>query len=181
MGKEHLQAQHHPSKTVSFEQVFARYKDYVYRLALALLGDQAEAEDAAQEIFLRVYKALDRYDPTRAALSTWLYRIAVNYCTSRLRWRRVRTLWQSQQQHDVAQLDPNLEQVETRQIIWQGINQLGEKHRVPLILRYYLDMSAPEIAAVLEIREGTVYSRMHTARRRLRSYLEQQDVSLNEL
>lgn len=179
-GKE--QVRHRPTETVSFEQVFVQQKDFVYRLTLAMLGDQAEAEDAVQEIFMRVYKALDRYDPKRAKLSTWLYRIAVNYCQSCLRRRRVQALfWQQNQPDQAVQRNPIPDQFETRRIIWQSIDQLGEKHRIPLILHYYLDMSAPEIATVLQIREGTVYSRLHTARRRLRGKLEWQDISPSEL
>jgi len=175
---------HASSDTVAtFEQIFVRYKDYIYRLAFAMLGNKAEAEDAVQETFLRVYHALDRYDPNRAKLSTWLYQIAVNYCRSSLRRRRVRTLfWQGNPPESTpGRLDQNMLEFERRQTIWQNVDKLSEKHRTTVILHYYLDMTALEIADVLSIKEGTVYSRLHTARARLRGYLDQQGISLGNL
>jgi len=186
---EKVQAQHRSDKEGFFEQIFTQYSDYVYRLAVAVLGDQAEAEDAVQEVFLRVYRALEHYDPQKAGLSTWLYQITLNYCRSRLRWRRVRAVFQQKVKEEVARPDtvptPHPEeqvlQSELRQIIWQGINKLKEGYRLVLILHYYMDMPASEIATVLQIPEGTVYSRLHNARRRLREYLKRQGISSDEL
>jgi RNA polymerase sigma-70 factor (ECF subfamily) len=145
----------------------------VYRLALSILDDPDEADDATQETFLAALRRLRTFRG-QAAFTTWLYAIAVN--VSRSRWRKSRTRQRLravlQAAGWAARPDPLPEaaaaQRETAGAVWQAVERLGEKHRLPVILRYYHDRPTAEIAQILGISEGTVHSRLATARDRLR-------------
>src|SRR5689334_15547530 len=168
-----------------FDLVFAVHHDYVYRLAHALLGHPQDAEDVTQEVFLRVYKALPSYRPDRASLRTWLTQIAVNAC----RTHRRRNFWRWGRQQALPPDDPALAEtlvdpspwtapesqalrVELRAAVRAVLAGLRPDHRAVLVLHYYLDLPCPEIARLLGCAEGTVYSRLHYARRRVQAQLE---------
>lgn len=146
----------------------------VYRLALSILDDAAEADEAAQDALLAALKALDTYRG-QAAFSTWLYAITVNVCRARLRKRQtaerlLRSLttffWPTADRpHGPEEAAIHNE---TEADVWRAVSALDEKHRLPIILRYYHDFSTDEIARMLTINEGTVRSRLHTAREQLR-------------
>jgi RNA polymerase sigma-70 factor (ECF subfamily) len=139
-----------------------------------MLGDSAEAEDALQEIFVQVYKALSGFDPGRAAFTTWLYRITFNYCLNHRRKRR----------HEILPLEsisPSLRnefpgaQLADEEILQQAIRKLTDKQRAVVILRYFWELPYGEIAQILEIPLGTVKSRLDLAIKTLRNVLEEQE------
>jgi RNA polymerase sigma-70 factor (ECF subfamily) len=167
----------------AFDLLFSQHKDQVYRIAIALLKQPQDAEDAIQEVFLRVHRAIDTFDPQRGQFTTWLYQITVNYCRSRLRRKRFFTMpWQQDQLEERVPADPSVEKQvlnsEFRQVLWEEVNTLGDKHRLVVILHYYMDLSCERIAEILGCRVGTVYSRLHTARHRLQDRLERRGVTL---
>jgi len=163
------------------ESLVAVYYPYVRRLALSMLDDgsdngAAEADDAAQETFIAACQAWDTFRG-EAQLRTWLTAIAVNVCRGRLRKRKRRqrlhqalTALQRLTSGPLAPEETAL-QNEADAHLWQAVDKLGEKHRLPIVLRYVHELSVPEIAAVLGISEGTVHSRLHTARQRLQAQL----------
>jgi len=170
----------------TFDQVFTLHHDYVYRLALALLGHAQDAEDVTQEVFLRVYKGLPAYQPERAALRTWLTQIVVNACRTQRRrgvWYRFRPAGSGEaQEAALAALadpgswgapEPAAQQSELRAAVRAVLAGLRLEHRTVLVLHYYLDLSCPEIAQMLGCAEGTIYSRLHYARRRVQVAWEQ--------
>ena len=154
--------------------------DYLVRLAASILGDTHEGQDAAQETLLAALKAWGQFRG-QAAVRTWLYRIAVNVCRRRLRQRRVRTLltrlWQQDQPALPASesAEHTASRSEADGQLWAAVNALNDKHRLPLILHYLDNLTAPEIAHVLAISEGTVYSRLHYARQKLRRRLSREE------
>src|SRR5689334_13292219 len=79
----------------SFDFVFSAHNSYVYRVAHTLLGNAQDAEDVTQEVFLRVYKALPRYDPERANMRTWITKLTVNACKTHRRRNFFHYLWKS--------------------------------------------------------------------------------------
>ena len=81
--------------TTSFDFVFSAHNSYVYRVAHTLLGNAQDAEDVTQEVFLRVYKALPRYDPERANMRTWITKLTVNACKTHRRRNFFHYLWKS--------------------------------------------------------------------------------------
>lgn len=164
-------------QTRMFDALFERYKDYVYRVAFFTLRHVTEAEDATQETFLDVLRALPNYDVEGAArFETWLYRVTVNRCRMRMR----RKLPPSLEWDEAAEVFADLpdvvnEQPETALLrqererhLWRRVDCLPEEHRQVLLLRYAYDFSYQEIASAVGISVGTVKSRLHTAHRKLR-------------
>ncbi|MGC8839090.1 MAG: RNA polymerase sigma factor [Anaerolineae bacterium] len=156
-----------------FAAIFQQYKNLVYKTAYLMLDDVGEAEDALQEIFLQVHKALSTFDPEKGAFTTWLYRIAVNHCLSRRRNRRLFTVPLDRvAPSSPAEFPPDYRSVEDEETLRQALGRLSEKLRAVVILRYYLDLPYAEIAQVLDIPVGTVKSRLNLALRTLRRELD---------
>lgn len=159
------------------EQIVTDEYAYVRRLALSILNDAAESEDAVQETFIAVSKALPGFRG-EASLRTWVARIAINACRTRLRrnqsqrslLRRLGELHAAPA--SPARLEAASEQREADHALWQAVDALDEKHRLPLILRYVHELELPEIARLLDVPLGTLHSRLHYARRRLQSIIE---------
>src|SRR5512134_3329494 len=93
----------------AFDELYSRHAPAIYRLGWAMLQQSQAAEDVVQETFLRAYKARRRFDPSRASLGTWLYQIALNYCRSHLRRKRLMTIpWLHSNQETPDLPDPEL-------------------------------------------------------------------------
>jgi len=160
--------------TLAIERLVSEYQPAVYRLAYSILEDAPEAEEVAQDVFVAALKALGSYRGD-ASLTTWLYAITVNVCRDRLHARRTRarlaqalqTLAHIGKRHSASPEDETIRS-EGEAAVRQAVNALGEKHRLPVILRYYHGCSVAEIARILRINEGTVCSRLSTARDQLR-------------
>lgn len=155
----------------------------VYQLSLHLLGDQQEALDLSQEVFLRVFRTLGQFRG-QSALRTWIYRVVVTQASNRRRWWRRRH--QSQQvaldqhvaQHGdladarpFAKPDQVAEQRETAQHVWTALDRLPFDQRTILVLREIDGLSYDEIAGSLNVAVGTVKSRLARAREHLREEL----------
>jgi len=156
----------------AFGRLVEAYQAPVYNLACRMLGDPSEAEDAAQEVFLRAYAKLHTYRPERN-FSTWLLSITSHYCIDRLRRRRFtwlsleaplasgsltseRGLPEEAALHD-----------EAREEVRRLLDSLDPAHRAPIVLRYWYDLSYDEIAEALGITVAAVKSRLHRARLKL--------------
>jgi RNA polymerase sigma-70 factor (ECF subfamily) len=161
------------------ETLVSTFQKPTYRLALSILEDPSEAEEAAQDALLAALGALDSYRG-EASFNTWLHTITVNVCRSRIRkrqtWERLKNTLQSFF-HTGGEAPPHPEEVaihnESDAALWRAVHGLNEKHRLPVILRYYHDCSIAEIAQILGVNEGTIHSRLSIARDRLRSLLEE--------
>jgi RNA polymerase sigma-70 factor (ECF subfamily) len=162
---------------LAIEVLIKRYQDYVYRLCYLVMRNEQDAEDMAQETFIRAFRALPRFEIREgASFEAWLYRISVNCCRSRMRRRWYQVLpWPDPPPplHSEPEKHPDRQmmQLEARDAMLAAVNTLGEKHRLVVILRYYADLSNEEIAQALNIPSGTVRSRLFTARQRLRALL----------
>ncbi len=164
----------------AIEALVRAHEQAVYRLALSLLDDPAEADEATQDSFVAALRALKTYR-SQAAFTTWLYAITLNVCRARLRRRRtwgrlMNSLRALLRVGGDAPADPEavVIQNEADTELWNAVTELDEKHRLPIILRYYQGFSTAETAQVLGISEGTVHSRLFTARERLRAHLKEQ-------
>ncbi len=169
----------------AFARLVAVHEGMVFNLAARLLGNVDEAKDAAQDVFLRVYRKLGRFQG-RSALKTWIYRIVVNECRNRQRWwirRRMdcscpidelnaaqeATLSaRGSQATSPFDLICRREQVESLQ---DGLQALSYDHRVILLLREVEELSCEEIGSTLGLPSGTVKSRLARARESLRRQL----------
>ncbi|MBC7185770.1 MAG: sigma-70 family RNA polymerase sigma factor [Calditrichaeota bacterium] len=163
----------------AFEELVRRYQDKVMATCVRMLGNHADAEDAAQEVFVKVYDALPRFDP-RAKFSTWLYRISMNHCLNVLRARKVRRFFSLQRTEPEAdgylppaQRDPGpgpdgaVEQEERGRALWKAIDSLPESQKVATVLARFGNLSYAEIAEVMETTVSAVESILHRAKRRL--------------
>ena len=164
-----------------------RYQHYVFRLCFLVMRSEQDAEDMAQETFIRAFRALPRFEVREgASFEAWLYRIAVNACRSRMRRKWYQVLpWPSPAPDVVAEPEAQPDRMvikdERRNEILTAIDSLGEKHRLVVILRYYAGLSNEEIAQTLSIPSGTVRSRLHTARQRLKTALAETEEEMEQL
>jgi RNA polymerase sigma-70 factor, ECF subfamily len=163
----------------AIEELIRLYETGVYRLALSIVGEPAEADDITQESLIAALSALDSYEE-HGSFKTWLYTITLNRSRSRLRKRkileRVKTPFQDlftvQSQKSISPEESAL-QNEKNTALWKAMEKLNEKHRLPILLRYFHNLSTAEIAVILNVNEGTIFSRLHFGRERLRKELEE--------
>lgn len=171
----------------AFDKLVLRYQDRLFNLIYRFLGDYQEANDCAQETFIKVFKSLKNFR-FESSFSTWLYRIAVNTCKNRLkssayRWRKktVSLGIPDGSSHDnpVAEIvngSPSpvvqLEKKERMMRIQNAINSLPEEQNRVIVLRDIEGLSYQEIAEITELNPGTVKSRLARARLALRSTLK---------
>lgn len=166
-----------PIDPTSFERVVEEFADRVFSIALRITGSQQDAEDALQETFLSAYRNWGQFRG-EAALSTWLYRIAVNAALQRVRQRPpVAPLEESgYDATDVpdwsSELPGRVEELELYDRIEEGLLRLPEDYRLAVVLRDVEGLSTAEAAETLEISEAALKSRLHRGRVLLRQYLE---------
>ncbi|MCC6445693.1 MAG: RNA polymerase sigma factor [Armatimonadetes bacterium] len=160
----------------AFRQLLDRYEVRMFQLAYRMLGCRADAEDAAQEIFLEVYRSIARFQG-RAAFSTWLYRVAVNVCLEFRRRRRRNEVPLSGLENalsDGRDVDPEESAMvgELQQEVHKAILSLPEPHRQVVVLHELQGLTYAEIAKALNCPVGTVKSRLFHAFRKLRESLQ---------
>lgn len=162
----------------AFTALVIKYREGVYRVARRMLGNHEDAADATQEVFIRAYRALARFDG-RSQLYTWLYRITVNLCLdARSRLSRV-SLASEDALRDVAdgpRLADEAEHRETRQLVAAAVAGLPPRQRAMMVLRVYQDLPYQEIARIMGCTEGTVKATMFAAVRKLRQTLAEKGV-----
>jgi RNA polymerase sigma-70 factor (ECF subfamily) len=166
----------------AFEALYDRFKDYVYRTAFFITRNSGDAEEAVQETFLDVLRALPNYrveGPAR--FETWLYRVTVNRCRSRMRRKRLPSA-------DWNDIEERLERIpethshhnpektalrrEQAVELWRAVDGLSAAQRTVVLLRYQQGFSYSEIAQTMGISEGTVKSRLYHAHRKLKQQLQ---------
>lgn len=168
----------------AFAELVRRYQQGVVNLAYRLVGNWEEALDLSQEIFLRVYQNLDRYDAQRP-FKPWLYRIATNYCYDHLRQRGrrrrayVTTEWTEQAPVVDGRIDleEHVLQGEIRQAVEEVIASLPDRYRATVVLRYLEGLSYQEIAEALDMPLGTVKTHLYRAREQMRAALKAKGVT----
>lgn len=143
-----------------------------YRTACLILGNQADAEEAVQEAFLRAWRFRDSLTSV-PSIKPWLYRVVVNSCYSKLRQEIPHRDRRASDGHleglPAADGDPAVlaQRSEVAETVLAALQRLPVSLRVPIVLRYYADLSERDIALAIGRRQGTVKSRLHEARRRL--------------
>jgi RNA polymerase sigma-70 factor, ECF subfamily len=161
-----------------FANVVETYQKPVYNLCYRMLGDPYDAEDAAQESFIRALKNIKRYDPRRP-FSTWLLSIAAHYCIDQLRKRRNKIVSiEGNPDISLQELSPGPELAtimsEEQDRIRKILDTLSPTDRAAVILRYWNELSYEEIAQTLSLTVSAVKSRLHRSRQTLaESWLEQ--------
>lgn len=169
----------------AFRELVEAHRDRVFNITYRMLGDRAEAEDVAQEVFIQVFKSIESFRQ-ESKFSTWLYRVTVNHCKNRIKYlarrhdRKREELNETSEQVNgvaspslhAAQPDRALEGVQMEVLLQEAIKGLDEEHREVVILRDIEDLSIEEICEITKLPDGTVKSRLHRARLALRKKLQ---------
>ena len=158
----------------AFEQLVAPYEQKIYALCLRLLAHREDAQDAAQETMLRLYRALVSYRG-EAQLGTFIYRVTANTCMDALRRRNVRACESLEALDDVGVVpvddspgpEETILRAEENERLSRAIDALSDEMRLPLVLREIQALSYEEVAQTLGLEMGTVKSRIHRAREKL--------------
>lgn len=166
----------------AFAEIVEFYKDKVFQICYRMLGNRHEAEDIAQEAFIRAYVNIHSYDLNKK-FSTWLYRIATNLSIDRIRKKKPDyyldaelagsdglTMY-SQIAADAALPEDELETMELQELIQSEIMKLPDKYRSVIVLKYIEEFSLKEISGILDLPVGTVKTRIHRGREALRNQL----------
>jgi RNA polymerase sigma-70 factor, ECF subfamily len=153
------------TEAADWSAAFAQHSAAVYHLALVVLRNTEDAGDVMQTTFERAWRHRSRYDEERP-VRNWLLTIAGHEAISMARRRRVRGVLTLHDQHASAAPPPDVNLA-----LWQAIGSLPPSHRAVVALFYLHGFSIEEIAGLLDVPSGTVGSRLHTARRRLREML----------
>lgn len=164
-----------------FGDIVTRYQDRVYTLSLRWMGEAELAEEVAQDVFVALYRSLDRFRG-ESRLSTWIFRVTVNHCKNRRLYRKRRKVDQHEPLEGLrAEEDAPARQIpsegpgtdrrvhvsEAERLLQEALERLDDTHRTILVLRDVEDLSYDEIAEILDLPKGTVKSRLHRARAEL--------------
>lgn len=158
----------------AFNQLVLKYRNRVLGVAVRMLGDRGEAEDLAQDVFVKVFRALKDFQH-EALFSTWLYRVTANSCLNRIQKRKQEKSMTSVLDDPEAHPDPAanpqrvLEEKQAKLLVEKAIQDLPSDQRVILILRDIEGLSYEDIAESLGIELGTVRSRLHRARLQIKN------------
>lgn len=167
----------------AFAELLARYRNAIYGLCFRMTRSQEDARDLSQEVFIKVFSLLDRYDESYA-FSSWIFRIATNHCIDHLRRNRLRFLsldGQTDKDGDAIEIplpdkgpkpDTLLERREAMERLEEIVEELPPHYRVIILLRHDQELSYEEIATVLDLPLGTVKARIHRARNMITRMLE---------
>lgn len=163
-----------------FEQIYGKYKQRIYGVLFGILRNREDALEGAQEVFIKVYKALDRFDP-KARFYTWLHRITVNHGIDQTRRRKTR---KEQLTSEEPLLPPApgghkspvgaAEKSEIVELLEAALAELSEEHRAVFLLYSYEGLAYAEIADIVGVPVGTVMSRLFYARKKLKERLPQE-------
>ena len=168
----------------AFSELLRRYERQLTVFFLRQLGDEDGARDLLMDTFLRIYKAAYRYEP-RAKFSTYIYQVARNLIINEAQkraFRKTDSLDQINEESNVqiAVEDPDPEQVLSRReqqlMVQQALEELPEDQRTILILVEYQDLSYERVAQIMNCSVGTVKSRMHRARQKVREWMESHEL-----
>ena len=150
-----------------------RHLGRIVALARRMLGNQADAEEVAQEVFLRVWTHADRWQPGKAQFGTWLHRVAANLCLDRLRRRRGTVDIDEMPDLESGEPGPDrqLEESQLAARVEAALQQLPERQRAAMVLSHYQGLTNTETAEILDVTVEAVESLLSRARRQLRTSL----------
>jgi len=176
----------------AFEELIETYQNKVFNIAYSMLNNYEDANDVAQEVFIRVYKSIKNFKG-ESSFSTWLYRITTNVCLDELRKRKNKNVVSIDEDipfddgevtrqivDDGPTPDIIAEKKEVREIVNEAIGQLSEEHKTVIILRELQGLSYEEISKIINCPQGTVKSRINRARSALKNILKSKKELFNK-
>ena len=172
--QEHIIARARRGDADAFEQLVAAYRNQVFRLALRMCGNEADADEVAQEAFLSAWKGLPNFRG-ESRFSTWLYQLTTHAAIDLM--RREKRQAAAEDIDGITAADdgpsphPQVERAETRREVRSALMQLPEEYRQVLVLRFMQELSYEEIGQTLKLPAGTVKSRLNRAKAQLKDIL----------
>ena len=172
----------------AFQALVERHRSMVYRVAFQFAGNHYDAEDIAQEVFIKVYRSLDRFRQD-AQLTSWLYRIAMNACIDHRRRQRASAVAPFGEEAEQRMLNTPEERPgpedrayagELGQVLEGEVQRLPEGQRIVFVMRHHQGLKLNEIADALGLAEGTVKRQLHAAIHRLRRTLASANLTVGE-
>ena len=162
-----------------YTEIIDLYSEHVYNLAVRMLGNKQDAEEATQDVFVRVFKSIERFRGD-SSLSTWIWRIASNVCISRLKKRKIDTVSFDEsavdpavgQESSCSKQEHRLYHHELSDIIERCISMLPPNESAAITLLYIEELSYEEIADILKLPMGTLSTILHRGRKRLGELLK---------
>jgi RNA polymerase sigma-70 factor (ECF subfamily) len=167
----------------AFTTLFNHYQHRVYDLACTILRDETGAEDVVQDTFLAVFQKIESFQG-ESAFETWLTALAVNQCRMFLRKQRVRQFFSLDNlsparlfklSRDDDQVSEIVHSRSRRQTLWDMVDHLQERLRLPLILRYRYGFSCSDIGLILDLKTSTIYQQLHEGRSLLQQMAQEQE------
>lgn len=152
-----------------FEQLYRLYADRAIRTAAAITGSAASAADVVQETFIRVYRNLGSYDLDRP-FEPWFYRILYNECNRYLKKQARMVPSEISEEKDLPS-ETDTYEFDRHGEVYEMVQQLDDKHRIPVILKYLNDLAEKDIAELMDLNVNTVKSRLFQARKKLKEWV----------
>lgn len=160
----------------AFAELVRRYEEQVFRVVFRMVGDRAESEDISQEVFVTVFRSIDGFRG-ESKLSTWIYRVAANHCSNRIKYHRRRARDRRMPFDDAAEKigegglsahipgpEAVVEGRQTEALVQRALLTLSDEHRTLVVLRDVEGMRYDEIMIITGLAEGTLKSKLHRAR-----------------
>ena len=182
MTEQELVCRARAGNRAALEELLDAHAAQAYRVALHILGNKADAEDATQNAFVKAFTQLGRFEE-RSSFATWLLRIVTRESLNLQRSQRTRlAFWKRHAQPSEGQetVESVVEIRAEHRDLWSAVTRLKTNDRVVLTLSYFLDMTEAEAAETLGIKRGAVKKRKHTALRRLRAVVEREFPGLRD-
>ncbi|MDG5814203.1 RNA polymerase sigma factor [Chitinispirillales bacterium ANBcel5] len=164
---------------LAFKEIFHMYRSYAYNLIYKTTGAHGDHEDLLQEVFFQIYLSLKTFQGD-SSFKTWFHRVVIHVCTRRWRYQQAEKRISKK---DTVNLDSienmvpsmdcgSLRKLELKDLVEQALDTLDYKLRIPIVLNIYGEMDLAEIATIMGIPEGTVKSRLFTARKQIKEFLD---------
>lgn len=164
---------------LAFKEIFHMYRSYAYNLIYKITGPYGDHEDLLQEVFFQIYLSLKTFQGD-SSFKTWFHRVVIHVCTRRWRYQKAEkrispknTVHLDAVENTVQSTElSSLKHLELKDLVEKSLDELDYKLRIPLVLNIYGEMDLAEIATIMGIPEGTVKSRLFTARKQMREFLD---------
>jgi RNA polymerase sigma-70 factor, ECF subfamily len=158
-----------------FCKLYEENQKLVRNIIFNMAGEMA-LEDLTQEVFLKIWKGLSYFN-FKSSIRTWIYRVSVNVAVDYLRSRKMKTEELSEDKHSADNEDRDIG-LSNKKIVQSALMELDDVHRSVIVLFYFEELDIKQIAKILNTAEGTVKSRLHFAKHKLKAFLEKQGVTL---
>jgi RNA polymerase sigma-70 factor (ECF subfamily) len=156
--------------TGEFAKIIEQYQQPVYRLVVRMVGDEETAKDLTQNIFIKAYTNLGRFNPNFKFFS-WLYRIAIHETLNYLKTRREFVPIEHARVNEIIEAGKDVDFREQRAIVRKAVLRLKPKYRLLIVLKYYGELSYEQISSLTKLPEKKIRSRLYDARQMLRNMI----------